>query len=253
MRINKYLAECGVCSRRKSEALILDGRVSIDGKVVTSLAVDVDPENARVLLDGKIVHPINKHIYLKMNKPKGYVCTMADDRGRKTVIDLLPEKYAGKRIFPIGRLDYDTEGLLLLTTDGDLAQALSHPSNEIPKTYIAKIEGSISEAELAKLRKGVEIDGVMTKKCKVKVLEKDEKSTRVEITITEGRNRQIRKMFESVQKNVTFLKRVSVGNIRLGGVTRGTVRELRPEELDYHGILYKISRSILAAAFIYLV
>ena len=178
MRINKYLAECGVGSRRKSEALILDGRVSIDGKVVTSLAVDVDPENARVLLDGKIVHPINKHIYLKMNKPKGYVCTMADDRGRKTVIDLLPEKYAGKRIFPIGRLDYDTEGLLLLTTDGDLAQALSHPSNEIPKTYIAKIEGSISEAELAKLRKGVEIDGVMTKKCKVKVLEKDEKSTR---------------------------------------------------------------------------
>lgn len=237
MRINKYLAECGVCSRRKSEALILDGRVSIDGKVVTSLAVDVDPENARVLLDGKIVHPINKHIYLKMNKPKGYVCTMADDRGRKTVIDLLPEKYTGKRIFSIGRLDYDTEGLLLLTTDGDLAQALSHPSNEIPKTYIAKIEGSISEAELAKLRKGVEIDGVMTKKSKVKVLEKDEKSTRVEITITEGRNRQIRKMFESVQKNVTFLKRVSVGNIRLGGVTRGTVRELRPEELDYLGKL----------------
>lgn len=237
MRLNKYLAECGVASRRKSEQLILEGRVIVDGKKPDGLAVDVDPDKARVLLDGKIIRPINKHIYLKMNKPKGYVCTTSDEKGRKTVMDLLPEKYRSKRLFPVGRLDYDTEGLLLLTTDGDIAQALSHPAGEVPKTYIAKIEGQITEAELAKLRKGVEIDGVMTKSCKAKVAEKDDNFTRLEITITEGRNRQIRKMLESIGKNTVFLKRVSIGEIRLGGVTRGTVRELRPDELRYLGIL----------------
>lgn len=237
MRLNKYLAECGVASRRKSEQLILEGRVIVDGKKLDGLAVDVDPDKVRVLLDGKIIRPINKHIYLKMNKPKGYVCTTSDEKGRKTVMDLLPEKYRSKRLFPVGRLDYDTEGLLLLTTDGDIAQALSHPAGEVPKTYIAKIEGQITEAELAKLRKGVEIDGVMTKSCKAKVAEKDDNFTRLEITITEGRNRQIRKMLESIGKNTVFLKRVSIGEIRLGGVTRGTVRELRPDELRYLGIL----------------
>ena len=121
MRLNKYLAECGVASRRKSEQLILEGRVIVDGKKPDGLAVDVDPDKVRVLLDGKIIRPINKHIYLKMNKPKGYVCTTSDEKGRKTVMDLLPEKYRSKRLFPVGRLDYDTEGLLLLTTDGDIA------------------------------------------------------------------------------------------------------------------------------------
>lgn len=237
MRLNKFLAECGIASRRKSESLILEGRVCVDGKRVTDLATDVDVDSARVLVDGKIVHPINKHIYLKMNKPKGYVCTTSDDKGRKTVIDLLPEKYENKRIFPIGRLDYDTEGLLLLTTDGDLAQKLSHPAGEIPKTYVAKVEGSVSEADLAKLRKGVMIDGVMTKKCKAKIAEKADNFSRVEITITEGRNRQVRRMFESIEKQVVFLKRISIGNIRLGGVPRGTVRELRVDELDYLGVL----------------
>ena len=236
MRINRYLAECGLASRRKCEEFVTEGRVTVNGKVITDLSTQIEAGDV-VTVGGKRVSPVSKHVYLMLNKPKGCVTTVSDDRGRKTVMDIVRADYPDTRLFPVGRLDYDTEGLLLLTTDGDLAQALSHPSNEIPKTYIAKIEGSISEAELAKLRKGVEIDGVMTKKSKVKVLEKDEKSTRVEITITEGRNRQIRKMFESVQKNVTFLKRVSVGNIRLGGVTRGTVRELRPEELDYLGKL----------------
>ena len=237
MRLNKYLAECGVASRRKSEELILAGRVTVDGKKVTELSTDVDIDQVRVTVDGKIVHPINKHIYLKMNKPKDYVCTTSDDKGRKTVLDLLPDKYAEKRIFPVGRLDYDTEGLLILTTDGDLAQKLSHPSHEITKTYVAKVEGIVPEADLAKLRKGVMIDGVMTKKCKVKVLEKDERFSRIEVTISEGRNRQVRKMFESIEKEVIFLKRVSVGEIRLGGVPRGTVRELRPDELEYLSLI----------------
>ena len=237
MRINKYLAECGVASRRKSEELVLAGKVTVDGKKVTELSTDVDIENSRVTVNGQIVHPINKHIYLKMNKPKGYVCTTSDDKGRKTVLDLLPEKYRDKRIFPVGRLDYDTEGLLILTTDGDLSQKLSHPSHEITKTYVAKVEGIVPEADLAKLRKGVMIDGVMTKKCKVKALEKDERFSRIEVTISEGRNRQVRKMFESVEKEVVFLKRVSIGEIRLGGVTRGTVRELRPDEIEYLSLI----------------
>ena len=231
MRLNKYLAECGVASRRKSEQLILEGRVTVDGKKPDGLAVDVDPDKARVLLDGKIIRPINKHIYLKMNKPKGYVCTTSDEKGRKTVMDLLPEKYRSKRLFPVGRLDYDTEGLLLLTTDGDIAQALSHPAGEVPKTYIAKIEGQITEAELAKLRKGVEIDGVMTKSCKAKVAEKDDNFTRLEITITEGRNRQVRRMFEAVGLNVVFLKRTAIAGVRLGGLARGKTRYLTPKEI----------------------
>jgi len=233
MRINKFLAECGIASRRNSEILVNEGRVTLNGKKVVNLATDVDPENDRVTVDGKIVHAINKHIYLKMNKPKGYVCTTSDEKGRKTVIDLLPDKYKGKRLFPIGRLDYDTEGLLLLTTDGQVAQKLAHPSNEIPKTYVANVEGEVKEHELAKLRKGVMIDGVMTKRCKVKLLEKDDDISRIEVTISEGRNRQVRKMFESIEKEVVFLKRVSVGEIKLGGVPRGTVRELRDDEIAY--------------------
>ena len=233
MRINKFLAECGIASRRNSEILVNEGRVTLNGKKVVNLATDVDPENDRVTVDGKIVHNINKHIYLKMNKPKGYVCTTSDEKGRKTVIDLLPDKYKEKRLFPIGRLDYDTEGLLLLTTDGDVAQKLAHPRNEITKTYVAKVEGEVKEHELAKLRKGVMIDGVMTKKCKVKLLEKEDELSRVEVTISEGRNRQVRKMFESIEREVIFLKRVSIGEIKLGGVPRGTVRELREDEIAY--------------------
>ncbi len=233
MRINKFLAECGIASRRNSEEVVLAGRVCINGKKVTTLSTDVDIENDRVTVDGKIVHAINKHIYLKMNKPKGYVCTMSDDKGRKTVVDLLPDKYKDKRVFPVGRLDYDTEGLLLLTTDGDMAHKLSHPSNEISKTYIAKVEGEVPEHKLAQLRKGVPIDGVLTKKCKVKLVEKDEKYSRFEVVISEGRNRQVRRMFEYIEKEVVFLKRVAVGEIKLGGVTRGTVRELREDEIEY--------------------
>lgn len=147
MRINKFLAECGVASRRNSETFVLEGRVKVNNKKVTSLATDIDPEVDQVSIDGKPVKPIAKHLYIMLNKPKGYICTTADEKGRKTVMDFFEGKYPGKRIFPVGRLDFDTEGLLLLTTDGDLANRLMHPRNEISKTYVAKIEGEISEAE----------------------------------------------------------------------------------------------------------
>ncbi|MBO5223071.1 MAG: rRNA pseudouridine synthase [Clostridia bacterium] len=233
MRINKFLASCGVASRRNSEQYVLEGRVKVNGKVVTALATEINVDNDTVMLDGKAVRLPHKHIYLMMNKLKGVVCTVSDERERKTVMDYLPANYKGKRIFPIGRLDYDSEGLLLLTTDGDLANRLMHPSGDVGKTYICKVEGQVPEADLAKLRKGVELDGTRTKKAKITLLEFDGKLSRFEITITEGRNRQIRRMFETINKEVVFLKRVAIGNLKLGGLSRGESRDLRPEEIEY--------------------
>ena len=151
MRINKFLAECGLASRRNCEALVTQGRVKVNGKKITNLATDVDEEIDLVSVDDKPVKPIGKHLYILLNKPKGYVCTTSDEHGRKIVMDFFEGKYDGKRLFPVGRLDYDTEGMLLMTTDGDLSNRLMHPRNEITKTYVAKIEGEISEADLNKL------------------------------------------------------------------------------------------------------
>ena len=166
-----------------------------------------------------------------MNKPKGVICTVSDDRGRKTVMDFLPET-AG-RVFPVGRLDFDTEGLLLLTNDGELAFRLTHPSSEIPKTYMAKIEGTLTEKDLNPLRSGVELDGVMTKKCKAHIVETHKDYTKVHITITEGKNRQVRRMFEAIGRNVELLRRISIGQLQLKGLNRGEVRALSEYEIAY--------------------
>ena len=166
-----------------------------------------------------------------LNKPKGYVTTVKDDKGRKTVMDLLPKK--GDRLYPVGRLDYDTEGLLIITNDGELAQRLTHPVNEVPKTYVAKIEGVLTENMLARLRGGVEVDGVRTKKSAVRIVDETKTETKVSVTITEGRNRQVRKMFEAVGKEVIFLKRVKIGDLALRGLNRGEYRPLTKEEIYY--------------------
>lgn len=229
MRINKYLSECGIASRRASDDLIREGRVFINGKAA-ALGDDVG-EKDEVTLDGTPVTRSVSHRYFVMNKPKGYVCTVEDDRGRKTVMQLLPPD-AG-RVYPVGRLDYDSEGLLLLTDDGELTFRLTHPKNEIPKTYLVRIEGSIGEQQLNKLRSGVELDGKLTKRCKIKVVETDKEYTKLHITITEGRNRQVRRMFETVGKEVVFLKRIRIGELSLGSLDRGKVRKLTPEEIFY--------------------
>lgn len=229
MRINKYLSECGIASRRASDDLIREGRVFINGKAA-ALGDDVG-EKDEVTLDGIPVTRSVSHRYFVMNKPKGYVCTVEDDRGRKTVMQLLPPD-AG-RVYPVGRLDYDSEGLLLLTDDGELTFRLTHPKNEIPKTYLVRIEGSIGEQQLNKLRSGVELDGKLTKRCKIKVVETDKEYTKLHITITEGRNRQVRRMFETVGKEVVFLKRIRIGELSLGSLDRGKVRKLTPEEIFY--------------------
>ena len=229
MRINKFLAESGVCSRRGADELILEGLVKINGKVC-ELGDNVENGDS-VTVKGKVVNVVKKYDYYIMNKPKGYVCTVKDDKGRKTVMDLLPPKT--QRLFPIGRLDYDSEGLLLFTNDGDLTFKLTHPKNEVPKTYLVKTEKPVTEDDLNKLRAGVYIDGVKTNKCKIRVVETAKEYSKVQITITEGKNRQVRRMFECINNNVDFLKRIKVGELTLTGLNRGEVRKLNPAEIDY--------------------
>lgn len=230
-RLNKFLAECGVASRRHADAIISEGRVKINNKIVTELGTKLEPFNDTVTVDDVIVKPTGHDVVIMFNKPKGCLTTMSDDRGRKTVMDYIDLKLP--RLFPIGRLDYDTEGLLLLTNNGDLANKLMHPSGEVPKTYRVKVEGEMPEHKLAQLRKGVVIDGEVTARSKVKLVEFKDNISVLDITITQGKNRQVRKMIESVEKEVLFLKRISIGDLRLGGLSRGAYRYLNDAEMEY--------------------
>lgn len=228
MRINKYLALCGVASRRKSEAYILEGKVTINGKVVDNFAQTVNLKKDKVMLEGELLSLPSNYVYYKLNKPKGYICSSVDDRGRKTIFDLVKTQ---DRLFSIGRLDYDTEGLILLTNDGDLAQKISHPSNETEKEYIVKIEGTIKESEMAVLRAGVIENGVRMPKAKVTLIENVNDNSRLSVVIHEGQNRQVRRMFEAIGRTIILLKRIRIGNIKLGGLKRGEYKELKEYEL----------------------
>lgn len=230
MRINKYLASSGYGSRRKCEELVKQGKVCVNGKVVTDLAFVVK-ENDKVTVNGVACLAATEFEYIMLHKPKGVITSMSDEHGRKTVIDILPERY--KKLKPVGRLDYDSEGLLLLTNDGDLAHILTHPSHEITKTYVVRVEGEVKESQLAVIRAGVVIDGVRLSKCKVKFLEKVNNGTKLQVVISEGKNRQVRKMFDAVGLNVAFLKRTQIGDLRLGGLARGACRPLSIEEVLY--------------------
>ena len=228
MRINKFLAASGVASRRECDNLIQSGKVTVNGKTAT-IGMDVS-EADDICVNGNRV-TLKKNEYYILNKPKGYICSVSDDKGRKTVLDLMPTNIG--RIYPVGRLDYDSEGLLILTTDGELAQHLTHPSNSVPKTYLVKIEGTLTETALNPIRSGIEIDGYVTKKCKAHIVETNKNYTKIHITLTEGKNREIRKMFEAIGKEVTLLKRIKVGEINLSGLDRGAYRKLNKQEVDY--------------------
>ncbi|MBR1747997.1 MAG: rRNA pseudouridine synthase [Clostridia bacterium] len=232
MRINKYIAASGIASRRAADELISSGRVKVNNKVVTALGTEIDEYNDTVVVDGKKIEPIKKTVYIMFHKPKGCVCTLKDNKGRKTVMDYLGE-FTDTRLFPVGRLDYDTEGLLLLTNDGDFANRLTHPSGDVPKTYIVKVNGPSPESDIAKLRNGIVLDGEKLRRCKIKLLGEEEGGFfRYEVTIFEGKNRQIRRMFESIGREVTFLKRVKIGDCKLGGLGRGAYRYLTDKELS---------------------
>lgn len=229
MRLNKFLAACGVASRRDCDELIKQGRVKVSG-AVASLGMEAD-EGDEVTVDGnKVV--LKKNEYYILNKPKGYLSTVSDEKGRRTVLDLMPDTVG--RIYPVGRLDYDSEGLLILTTDGELAQRLTHPSNEVPKTYLVKIEGTLKESDLNPLRSGIEIEGgYVTKKCKAHIVETNKQYTKIHMTITEGKNREIRKMFAAIGREVVLLKRIKVGELTLRGLDRGSWRKLSRQEVEY--------------------
>lgn len=229
MRINKYLAQSGVASRRECDNLIEEGKVIVNGSRAV-IGMDISDED-EVFVNGTKVS-VKKNEYYILNKPKGYICSVTDDKGRKTVLDLMPSNVG--RIYPVGRLDYDSEGLLILTTDGELAQKLTHPSNEIPKTYLVKIEGTITEAGLNPIRSGIEIEGgYITKKCKAHIVETNKEYTKIHVTLTEGKNREVRKMFAAIGREVTLLKRIKVGELTLRGLDRGAYRKLSKQEVTY--------------------
>lgn len=230
LRLQKYLADCGVASRRAAEILIKDGRISVNDEVVTQMGFMVDEENDEVCFDGSVVKPVTKKIYIMLNKPSGFVTTVSDDKGRPTVLELVSD--IQDRLFPVGRLDFDTEGLLILTNDGDLTYKITHPKNEIKKTYVAEVTGNISMETIVALRKGVMIDGYKTQPAEVEVVGATKFGTKLEITISEGKNRQVRKMFESQDCIVKKLKRTKEAGLLLGHLPLGKWRKLSESEIN---------------------
>lgn len=230
MRINKYIAAAGVASRRKADELIAAGNVKVNGATLREPGYDV-AEGDVVEVNGRRIQAEEKKVYILLNKPVGYVTTVSDDLERPTVMDLVQDVDA--RVFPVGRLDFNTSGMLILTNDGDFAYRMTHPKHEITKTYRARVAGVLSDEKCARLRKGVDIGGFVTSPAKVNIIKGMPRSTIVDITIHEGKNRQVRKMFKAVGNNVQELQRVAIGKIPLGRLSEGHYRKLTREEIEY--------------------
>ncbi|MCX7904103.1 MAG: rRNA pseudouridine synthase [Caloramator sp.] len=228
-RIQKYIARCGIASRRKAEELIRQGKVKVNGELIKDIIL-INPERDIVEVNGKVIKPEERKVYIMLNKPVGYVTTVKDEKGRRTVLDLIDVK---ERIYPVGRLDYDTSGLLILTNDGDFAYKLMHPSKEVDKVYIAEVEGIPTEKELDMFRNGLKIEDYITSKAEIEILKIKDKNAIVKIVIHEGRNRQVRKMCEKIGHKVIKLKRVQIGKIKLGSLEIGKWRYLKKEEIEW--------------------
>ena len=229
-RLQKILAKAGIASRRGAEELIRQGKVTVDGKVVTEMGYRLDPAEHKIAFEGKQISAEEEKIYLLLNKPQGYVTTLKDPQGRPIVTALLKEIKA--RVFPVGRLDFDTEGALILTNDGDFTQRILHPSFEIKRTYLATVAGHPSPKALHQLEEGIELEGKKTWPAKVRVVKKNKTSTTIETTIHEGRKRQVRKMFQAIGHRVLHLKRIAYGNLKLGALPTGEYRVLTPPEIN---------------------
>lgn len=231
VRLQKFLASSGVASRRKCEELILEGKISVNGKVVQELGTKIDVDVDKVEYCGKLIHNSEKMVYILLNKPIGYVTTAKDQFSRDTVIDLVKVK---ERVVPVGRLDMYTSGALILTNDGDFVYKVTHPKHEITKTYTVTLHGIITNEAVERLRKGVEIEDYITKPAKVRILKTDvEKNiSRLEITIHEGKNRQVRKMCEAVGSKVIALHRSKIGNIAVKDIKLGNWRYLKHYEVE---------------------
>lgn len=232
IRLQKYLASAGVASRRKCEELILDGKIEVNGKIITELGTKIDPKKDEVKYNGKIIKSEEEKVYILLNKPIGYVTTAKEQFGRDMVLDLVK---VNKRIVPVGRLDMYTSGALILTNDGEFVNKLTHPSHEIDKTYNVTVKGIVTKEEIEKLKKGVLIDDdYITKLAKVKILKIDEekKISRIQITIHEGKNRQVRKMCEAIGKKVLALHRCKIGDIDVKSLKLGEWRYLSKKEVE---------------------
>lgn len=229
IRLQKFLAKAGISSRRQSEILISEGKVKVNDKVITELGYKINDEIDTIKYLDEIVTYENKKVYILLNKPEGYITTSKDQFNRPTVLDIINN--VDERIYPVGRLDCDTSGLLILTNDGELAYKLTHPKHNIDKKYIANLNKKPKEADLDLLRKGIKIENYISSPAKVKVLKKE--SNMVEITIHEGKNRQVRKMFSKIGYNVIKLKRVSIGSINIGNLNKGAYRFLNDSEVNY--------------------
>ena len=229
MRLQKYLASCGVASRRAAEKLIAEGHVTVDGQKITEMGVQVEDDQV-ICVDGKRVRPEAEKHYIIYHKPAGEVTTVSDPEGRATVLDRFRDYPV--RLYPVGRLDYDSEGLLLLTNDGDLTERMLHPSMEVDKTYLARVSNQVTPEEARQLERGVMVDGRKTSRAKVHILSVQNLFTDMIITIHEGRNRQVRKMVEQIGHQVVMLRRIRFGPLKLGELPRGMWRPLTQEELD---------------------
>jgi 23S rRNA pseudouridine2605 synthase len=229
-RLQKYMAECGVGSRRKNEEIILAGRVKVNGAVILELGFKIDREKDEVSVDDKGIRPEEQKLYIALNKPVGYVSTVKDERGRKTLLDLVK---VNERIYPIGRLDYDTSGLILMTNDGEIYNKVIHPRQVVNKKYIAEIKGVPTQNEIEKFRSGIDIGDYFTAPAEFNIKRKSSNSTLVEIIIHEGKNRQIRRMCEAINHPVITLQRISVGSIKLADLTIGKWRYLDGKEINY--------------------
>ncbi|MBE7074281.1 MAG: rRNA pseudouridine synthase [Clostridiales bacterium] len=229
MRLNKFLSNSGVASRRKCDDIIASGKVSVNGKVITELGININEKKDKITVEGKAIQLPSSFVYIKLNKPKGYACTASDEKGRKTIYDLVD---CSERLFSIGRLDYDTEGLIILTNDGDFANQVAHPRYEMEKEYRVTAEGEIKESELAVMRKGVVVDGERMPCAKVEWLSFENGFTKLSVVINEGQNRQVRRMFEAIGHAIKLLKRVRIGTVKLGGLSRGEYKDLTEEELN---------------------
>lgn len=231
MRLQKYMALCGVASRRKSEEIIKLGRVKVNDKIVIEMGTMIDINKDVVKVDDKLIKKEKNKVYIMLNKPIGYVTTLNDEKGRRIVTDLI--EGVKERIFPVGRLDVDTTGLLLLTNDGDVTYKLTHPSNEVVKRYIAIVEGVPNRMELERFRNGIMLEGKKTAKASVKIAKKYEDESILDISIHEGRNRQVKNMCERINHPVKKLKRVALGDLEIGGLDVGNWRFLNDEEISY--------------------
>lgn len=229
IRLQKVLAQAGVASRRTAEHLIEQRRVEVDGQVVTEFGLRVDPEVSVIRVDGERIPPVSPHAYLVLNKPRGVVTTMSDPQGRPCIAEYVEGR--PERLFHVGRLDTDTEGLLLLTNHGEFAHRLAHPSYEVDKTYVAEVEGVLKPATIRQLLDGIELEDGPARADTVKIMSKAPGRTLVEMSLHEGRNRIVRRMFDAVGHPVRRLTRTAIGPVRRGNLRTGEVRELDPKEL----------------------